>query len=86
VKSAINAILTVLERAAEDNRFLTALAENPAGVLASYDLTPEHRKALAEGDIESIEKWVGPLEERMQMWLKTRLRQEKISEKQAFTI
>jgi formate dehydrogenase alpha subunit len=84
--SSINAILTVLERAAEDNRFLTALAENPAGVLASYDLTPEHRKALEEGDIESIEKWVGPLEERMQVWLKTRLRHENISEKQASTI
>ncbi len=81
--SSINAILTVLERSAEDNRFLTALAENPAGVLASYDLTPEHRKALVEGDIASIEKWVGPLEERLQVWLKARLKQEKISEKLA---
>ncbi len=80
--SSINAILTVLERAAEDNKFLTALAENPAGILASYDLTPEHRKALVEGDIASIEKWVGPLEERMQVWLKARLKQENISEKQ----
>jgi len=62
------------------------LAENPAGALASYDLTPEHRKALVEGDIASIEKWVGPLEERLQTWLKTRLRQERISEKQASTI
>ncbi len=61
----------------------TALAENPAGVLASYDLTPEHRKALIDGDIASIEKWVGPLEERMQVWLKARLKQENISEKQA---
>ncbi len=84
--SSIKAILTVLERAAEDNKFLTALAENPAGVLASYDLTPEHRKALVEGDIASIEKWVGPLEERLQVWLKTRLKQEKISERQASTI
>jgi formate dehydrogenase alpha subunit len=84
--SSINAILTVLERAAEDNKFLTALVENPAGVLASYDLTPEHRKALIEGDIASIEKWVGPLEERMQVWLKARLKQENISEKQASQI
>jgi len=81
--SSINAILTVLERAAEDNKFLTALVENPAGVLASYDLTPENRKALIEGDIASIEKWVGPLEERMQVWLKARLKQENISEKEA---
>jgi formylmethanofuran dehydrogenase subunit D len=76
--SSVKAILTVLERAAEDNRFLTALAENPAGVLASFDLTPEHRKALVDGDILSIEKWVGPLEERMQTWLKARLRLENI--------
>ena len=80
--SSVKAILTVLERAAEDNKFLTALAENPAGVLASYDLTPEHRKALVNGDITSIEKWVGPLEERLQVWLKARLRQENISEEQ----
>ena len=79
--SSVKAILTVLERAAEDNKFLTALAENPAGALASYDLTPEHRKALVNGDIASLEKWVGPLEERLQLWLKARLKQENISEK-----
>jgi formate dehydrogenase alpha subunit len=84
--SSIKAILSVLERAAEDNRFLTALAENPAGALASYDLTPEHRKALVEGDIASIEKWVGPLDGRMQVWLKTRLKQENLSERQASTV
>ncbi len=83
--SSINAILSVLEHAAEDNKFLTALAENPAGVLSTYDLTPEHRRALMEGDIESIEKWVGPLEERMQTWLKTRLKKENLSERQAFS-
>jgi len=77
--SSVKAILTVLERAAEDNKFLAALAENPAGVLASYDLTPQHREALVHGDIESIEKWVGPLEERLQVWLKVRLQQENIS-------
>jgi len=80
--SSVKAILTVLERAAEDNKFLAALAENPAGVLASYDLTPEHRKALVNGDIASLEKWVGPLEERLQVWLKVRLRQENIYEEQ----
>ncbi len=81
--SSINAMLAVLEQAAEDNKFLTALAENPAGVLDTYDLTPEHRRALMEGDIASIEQWVGPLEDRLKIWLKTRLKQEKISERQA---
>ncbi|MBI5604786.1 MAG: formate dehydrogenase subunit alpha [Deltaproteobacteria bacterium] len=74
--SSVKAVLTVLERAAEDNKFLTALAENPVGVLASYDLTSEHRQALVDGDMASIEKWLGPLEERLQVWLKARLKQE----------
>jgi formylmethanofuran dehydrogenase subunit D len=81
--SSINAMLAVLEQAAEDNKFLMALAENPAGVLSTYDLTPEHRRALMEGDIASIEQWVGPLEDRLKVWLKTRLKQERLSERQA---
>jgi len=76
--SSIRAILTVLERAAEDNKFLAALAENPAGVLESYDLTPEHRDALVCQDIAALEKWVGPLDERLHVWLKARLEQENI--------
>lgn len=84
--ASINAILAVLEQAAEDNRFLAALAENPAGVLSTYDLTPEHRRALMEGDIASIEQWVGPLEDRLKVWLKTRLKQENLSERQASTL
>ncbi len=78
--TSVKAVLAVLERAAEDNKFLTALAENPAGALTSYDLTPEHRKALVRGDMASIEKWVGPLEERLQVWLKVRLKEENIPE------
>ena len=74
--SSVKAVLAVLERAAEDNAFLSALAENPAGALKSYDLTPEHRAALVAGDISSIEKWIGPLEERLQVWLKERLAKE----------
>ncbi|MFH1487329.1 MAG: molybdopterin dinucleotide binding domain-containing protein, partial [Pseudomonadota bacterium] len=75
--SSVKAVLEVLERATEDNAFLSALAENPAGALRSYDLTLEHREALASGDISSIEKWVGPLEERLRIWLKDRLAKEK---------
>lgn len=79
--SSVKAILEVLERATLDNAFLSALADNPAGVLKSYDLTPEHKAALAAGDISSIEKWVGPLDERLRIWLKTRLEQENLSGK-----
>lgn len=74
--SSVKAILTVLERAAEDNQFLTALAENPAGALSSYDLTAEHRKALEEGDMAALERWVGPLSPRLRIWLKARFKQE----------
>ena len=77
--SSVKAVLTVLERAARDNAFLLALAENPAGALKCYDLTPEHRAALASADIASIEKWIGPLEERVRLWLKVRLDQEEFS-------
>ncbi len=34
------------------------------------------------GDIESIEKWVGPLDERLRVWLKGRLTQENFSKEQ----
>jgi formate dehydrogenase alpha subunit len=76
--SSVRAMLTVLEMAAEDNKFLSALAENPAGVLSTFDLAPEHRTALIQQDMEAIEQWVGPLDDRLRTWLKTRLRQEGI--------
>jgi hypothetical protein len=74
--ASIKAILDVLDRAARDNAFLAALADNPAGTLKDYDLTEEHRAALASGDISLIEHWVGALEPRLQSWLKHRLTQE----------
>jgi len=78
--ASVRAILEVLERAAEDNTFLTAMAENPAGALSSYDLTPEHREALLNVDFEAIEQWIGPLDDRLKLWLEHRLKQEKLSE------
>ena len=77
--SSIRAILTAVERAAEENEFVAALAHNPAGAIGLYDLTPEHREALMSGDIESIEKWIGPLDERVRTWLKERLDREDFS-------
>jgi hypothetical protein len=63
--ASVGAILAVIDRVSEDDHFLSALAENPVGALKSYELTPEHREALASGDIESIEKWAGHLVERV---------------------
>jgi formate dehydrogenase alpha subunit len=80
--SSVKAVLAVLERAAEDNKFLTALANNPVGALSSYDLSPEHRDALLNGDIAELEKWVGPLDARLHIWLKARLRQENLAQEQ----
>lgn len=75
---SIKAVLEVLERAANDNAFLSALANNPVGALKSYDLSPEHRAALAAGDLESIQEWIGAVDERLQMWVKARLAQESL--------
>jgi len=69
-------ILELLSRAADDQRFLARLAENPSRVLREYDLTLEERTALARGDSEKIELWVGKLDERLKTWLKVRLAQE----------
>jgi len=74
--ASIKAVLEVLERAAENNAFLAAMAENPAGTIKDLDLTGEQRTALLNADIPLIEQWVGPLEPRLQDWLKHRLSQE----------
>lgn len=70
-------ILEVLDRAAEDPKFLARLAENPSKVLQEFDLTQEERAALARGDSRKIESWVGKLDERRKTWLKVRLAQDK---------
>ena len=75
--SAVNAVLAVLDRAAQDNGFLARLAENPAEALKDYNLTKEEKSALASGDIRKIESWLGKLDERLRTWLILRLSQEK---------
>lgn len=74
---AVKPVLSVLDRAAQDNAFLAQLAENPVEALKNYDLTSEERAALATGDIRKIESWVGKLDERLKKWLIARLAQEK---------
>jgi len=75
--SAVNAVLAVLDRAAQDNAFLARLAENPAEALKDYKLTAEEKAALMSGDIRKIEAWLGKLDERLKTWLILRLSQEK---------
>jgi formylmethanofuran dehydrogenase subunit D len=75
--SAVKAILTVLDRAAQDNAFFARLAENPAEALKEYNLTSEEHAAIASGDLRKIESWVGKLDGRLKEWLMARLQQEK---------
>jgi len=70
-------ILKVLELAAEDDKILAQLADDPAQVLNKFDLTAEEYAALASGDIRFIEKTVGKLTEKQKTWLNCRLQQEK---------
>ena len=72
------ALLAVLARAAEDDRFLAQLADNPTKALAEYyTLTHEEVAALISGDLKKIEGWVGKLDKKHATWLWCRLQQEK---------
>ena len=60
------AVLAVLERAAEDITFYGQLFEYPAKVLPDYDLTGEERAALVTADVRWIESYIGrKLDERL---------------------
>jgi hypothetical protein len=70
-------LLSILERAAQDNSFLSLLAESPDEALLGYDLTSEEKAAITSGDIRKIESCVGKLDERLKKWFVARLAQEK---------
>jgi predicted molibdopterin-dependent oxidoreductase YjgC len=74
--SAIKAILSVLDRAAQDNEVFARLVDNPSEVLKEYNLTAEEHAAIVSGDIRKIESWVGKLDDRLRTWLIARLQQE----------
>jgi len=72
------AVLSVLARASDEPDFMTRLAEDPHEALKEYyTLTQEEKAALASGDIQKIESWVGKLDKRLSTWLLFRLSQEK---------
>ncbi len=70
-------ILQVLTTASTDNKFLARLAENPHKVLLEFDLTEEERAALADGNTQKIESWVGKLDDGIKVWPKVRAAQDK---------
>jgi hypothetical protein len=72
------AVLAVLARAADDDKFLARMADNAAEALEEYyTLTREEKAALASGDLRKIESWVGKLDQHLAKWLWCRLSQEK---------
>jgi hypothetical protein len=71
-------VLSVLARAADEPDFMAHLADNSHEALKEYyTLTQEEKAALASGDIQKIESWVGKLDKRLSTWLLYRLSQEK---------
>ncbi|MFW6150527.1 MAG: Os1348 family NHLP clan protein [Chloroflexota bacterium] len=73
-----DAVMAVLERAAAEPEFLADLAHDPHEALKEYyTLTSEERAALASGDIQTIEAWVGKLDPELATWLWNRLCQER---------
>lgn len=66
----------VLDRAADDDGFITELTYRGSEALRSYDLTVEEKAALLSGDIGWIESRVGNLNTRQRAWLECRLQQE----------
>jgi DNA-binding NtrC family response regulator len=62
-------ILRVLDRASGDSDFVFKLLHRWADALEEYPLTGPEKLALLTGDIEWIEKRVGPLTEKQKRWL-----------------
>lgn len=70
-------ILEVLARAADDEKFLAQMAEDPAKALSGYNLNWREKAAISSGDLRLIESWVGKLDKRLCTWITCRLQQEK---------
>jgi DNA-binding NtrC family response regulator len=69
-------IKKVLERAASDSEFISSLLYRGVETLEEYDLTAPEKLALLTGDIEWIERYVGPLTPTQRRWLEQRLSAE----------
>lgn len=69
-------VLKVLERAAVDDQFVTALHQHGADALEEYGLTGPEMLALLTGDIAWVEEHIGPLTEVQKRWFEHRLSAE----------
>lgn len=71
------AMLAALYRASQESDFLGRLLVGPDEALLDYPLADEEKAAIARGDIEELESYVGKLDERLRSWLAERQYQEK---------
>jgi len=69
-------MITILERAASDSEFIAKLLYEGADALEEYGLTGPEKLALLTGDIEWIEKNMGPLKANQKLLLEQRLSAE----------
>jgi len=71
-----NEIISILERAALDETFRTALLFSGTKALEQYELNWAEKAALISGDISFIEKEIGVLTPVQKCWLIHRLQAE----------
>jgi len=69
-------MIKILERAASDSEFIAQLLYEGADALEEYDLTGPEKLALLTGDVEWMEKHIGPLTPNQKLWLEHRLSAE----------
>jgi DNA-binding NtrC family response regulator len=69
-------VLRVLERAAHDSDFVSALYYDGADALKDYNLTRAEKLAILTGDLPWIEEHVGELSDMQKRWLQQRLSAE----------
>jgi DNA-binding NtrC family response regulator len=69
-------MIKVLERAAKDSEFTANLLYKGVEALEEFNLTGPEKLALLTGDIEWVEKHIGPLKPNQRLWLEQRLSAE----------
>ena len=72
-----DAVMAVLNRAAEDTGFIAELSEEGSEALRDYTLSWEEKAALVSGDQAWLEAHFGKLNEKQRTWLECRLEQER---------
>ncbi len=66
------AVILLLERAAQDAAFADRLRQDFAATTVGYDLAPEEAEALAKADGQRVEELVGGIDRRLQSWYERR--------------